>query len=340
MRPVGALVGLVLLLATPSLAFLDDLARAEPGVSRRASTWDRTGGNVDRVAIPAGGSHTVLEVEGAGCVRHIWFTARDGDASYLSALRIRAFWDGEEAPSVDVPFGPFFCLGHDQVRDVVSIPIAVFRAPHEPDRAAFNCYFPMPFARGARIEVVNEDDEELPVFYAQVDYVAYPSPRYVRGLGRFCATHRFEHTAPEGVEANLGGEGNYVILEAEGPGKYVGCSLSVVSRPDEPGKWYEGDDMIFVDGERWPPACHGTGTEDYFGMAWGYRREACYPFFGTSVLLRGPEDTYFGGRITTYRFHLADPVLFRRSIRVTLEHGHACDAGNLYSSVAYWYRLR
>lgn len=40
-----------------------------------------------------------------------------------------------------------------------------------------------------------------------------------------------------------------------------------------------------------------------------------------------------------YRFHIEAPVHFNTSIRVTIEHGHANDRGNDYSSVAYWYQL-
>ena len=98
--------------------------------------------------------------------------------------------------------------------------------------------------------------------------------------------------------------------------------------------------MIFVDGVAWPPALAGTGTEDYFSLAWGFRREVCRPYFGCSYRRQAEGDGYFNGRFTCYRFHVADPVRFHESIRVTLEHGHANDAGNVYSSVAYYYLER
>jgi hypothetical protein len=96
--------------------------------------------------------------------------------------------------------------------------------------------------------------------------------------------------------------------------------------------WGEGDDMIFVDGEAWPPSLHGTGSEDYFGQAFGMQA-AAFPFNGSS-LFEGDVPGYQ----TSYRFHLADPVRFARSIRVTMEHGHGNHSANDWASTAYWYQ--
>jgi len=136
--------------------------------------------------------------------------------------------------------------------------------------------------------------------------------------------------SPESAVANLNGRGNYTILEAEGRGHYIGCNLSVTHFQDS--WWGEGDDMIFIDGEGWPPSLHGTGSEDYFGHAWGMQRNA-YPMSG-SVLYEGDMPGYQ----VSYRFHLVDPVHFSRSIRVTMEHGHANQLSDDWASTAYWYQ--
>ncbi|MEO0248016.1 MAG: DUF2961 domain-containing protein, partial [candidate division WOR-3 bacterium] len=100
--------------------------------------------------------------------------------------------------------------------------------------------------------------------------------------------------------------------------------------------WGEGDDMIFIDGEKWPPSLHGTGSEDYFCHAWGMHDRA-YPYAGASIYEHDPA---FPDRhqCSSYRFHIEDPVIFHQSIRVTIEHGHANLQENDYSSVAYWYQ--
>lgn len=319
-----------------SLDRLADLARPP---LKRVSTWDTTGGNNDRFVLEPG-EGCDLAIDGAGCVRHIWFTISSEDPDYLRKARVRMFWDREDAASVDCPLGDFFCLGHGEVRDVVSSLVCVSIAPHipsPPGQAAFNCYFPMPFSSGACIRVDNGCSERL-IWYAHLDYESHDSAESVRGMGRFHAAYRSEHTQPPAViEKNVTGAENYVILDTEGEGHYIGCNLSVVSRPGDPGKWWEGDEMIFVDGDVWPPLIHGTGTEDYFGLAWGVRREISTPYYGCSYLKKSDGERFYDGLYTVYRFHVADPIPFRKLIRVTLEHGHANDAGNLYSSVAYWY---
>ncbi len=89
--------------------------------------------------------------------------------------------------------------------------------------------------------------------------------------------------------------------------------------------------MFFIDGEEYP-SLNGTGTEDYFNHAWGMQRNA-YPFFGT-IVHEGDTD----GFQVSYRFHITDPVRFEKSLRVTIEHGHANHLSDDWSSTAYWYQ--
>ena len=144
---------------------------------------------------------------------------------------------------------------------------------------------------------------------------------------------------------NTTGAENYVILEARGRGQYVGCHLDVDCFRREKNDWYgEGDDMIFIDGEPWPPSLHGTGTEDYFSTAYCPRTEYNSPYCGLTQYngapqWRGPEDWPFRGKNSVYRFHIEDPIRFEKSIRVTIEHGHNNKLSNDYSSTAYWYQL-
>ena len=139
---------------------------------------------------------------------------------------------------------------------------------------------------------------------------------------------------------NLTGDENYVALEATGKGIYVGLVLNVdnfnVSNQQHP--WFvEGDDMIFIDGESWPPSIHGTGLEDYFHSAWCFPTgEYESPYYGTS--LASDTQEHFG-KWSLYRFHVEEPIYFQKSIRVTFEHGHNNDQANVWSSVAYWFLL-
>jgi len=117
----------------------------------------------------------------------------------------------------------------------------------------------------------------------------------------------------------------------------VGCNLNIINRRLSEGwNWYgEGDDMIFIDTDKWPPAMHGTGTEDYFGCAMCPQEGFTGLYYG--VILPGGRN--WEGMITLYRYHIQDPIYFSRSIRVTIEHGHANRRWDDYSSTAYWYQI-
>lgn len=92
--------------------------------------------------------------------------------------------------------------------------------------------------------------------------------------------------------------------------------------------------MIWVDGYKWPPDLHGTGSEDYFNQAWGMQKNA-FLRNGSSI-----HETDTSGYQTSYVFHLDNPVRFEKEIKVTIEHGHGNHLCNEVSSVAYWYAER
>jgi hypothetical protein len=322
---------------------LSGLATLREAQSLRASSWDRTGGNRDRLVIAPGDTATLAEIEGAGCIRHIWFTIACEEKLYLRKLVLRMYWDGEKTPSVETPVGDFFGVGHGIAAHFVSLPLNMTGGPGRLTRAGMNCYFPMPFAQGARITIENPCAVPVRAFYYYIDYETFA--QLPEDQGRFHAQWRCAHPCqavryddPE-QEFNLTGQDNYVILEAQGRGHYVGCVLNVDNRNafHQNYTWFgEGDDMIFVDDDTWPPSLHGTGTEDYFCEAWGFPSGAyAGPYHGVSL---AGDTTDWSGQWSLYRFHLEDPVHFQKRIRVTIEHGHANDQGNDYSSVAYWYQ--
>ena len=276
-------------------------------------------------------------------MRHIWVTLGSDEPDALRKVVLRAWWDGEPEPSVNVPIGDFFGVGHGLTTNFASLPLQM--SPQ--DGRGLACWFPMPFASAARIAARSECSEAEVKLYFSVDWEQYDS--LPEGMGRFHAQWRRENPT-DGVDErdftnhqlleegeNRSGEGNYVILDARGRGHYVGCHLDVhnLRRTDE-WNWYgEGDDMIFVDGEPFPPSLHGTGTEDYFNAAWCPTQPFSGPYSGITL----PGGPNWSGKASLYRFHVEDPVHFRESIRVTIEHGHANRRSDDVSSTAYWYQL-
>jgi D-arabinan exo alpha-(1,3)/(1,5)-arabinofuranosidase (non-reducing end) len=342
---------------------LANLARVRDYKSRRLSSWDRSGGNFDAILVPAGERVAFGDITGAGCVRHIWvtMTSLPSEPHELRQTVLRIFWDGESSPSVEVPLGDFFGIGFGLRRNFVSLPLQM--SPQ--DGKGMNCWFPMPFAQGARFELANQGSHQR-LFYFYIDYEEHraidsdlgrfhawwnrvnPTAGTAREHGYTRKDYGLDESRPVGagvalggpwLQPNLTGERNYVILDVQGSGHYVGCNLNIDVFERQVNDWYgEGDDMIFIDGEPWPPRLHGTGTEDYFNTAFCPTQEYCAPYHGITVYSGNPAWPW-GGRNSLYRFHIEDPIRFERSIRVTIEAGHNNELANDYSSTAYWYEI-
>jgi hypothetical protein len=342
---------------------LGPIANLRDVVSGRVSSWDRTGRNDDCWIVQPGESVSIADLPGPGLITHIWMTQWSykvlgptwevPEPDLLRTLVLRATWDDDAQPAILVPLGDFFCLGNGVATSFASLPFTASVNPHMDRRqtghVSLNCYLPMPFASRAHLEVLNEGPSPVGLYF-HVDFELHPDPPAV-DVGRLHAAWRREaHPAGWGpdIEANspaaqmtpnLSWEDNYRILDVRGDGQFIGCNLTVVHmrgerrglRPGQESWWGEGDDMIVIDGEPWPPRLHGTGSEDYFGHAWEMQAVA-YPMTGSVIHERDVPDLQ-----VSYRFHLTDPIRFRSSILVSMERGHANHLADDWSSTAYWY---
>jgi len=332
---IFCLISFPLLAQNPS-TWLSSLPEARDYIQKRASSYDRSGGNADARAIAAGETLTLLDDSGPGVISHIWVTIATDDPNHLKALVLRMYWDGEASPSVEAPIGDFYGLGLGEYHLYQSAPLQVGA-----DKA-LNCFFPMPFQKHARITVTNEGVVKTDAFYFNIDYRIYSKPlppdqlyfhaQYRQAAPGQGTTDPWKNNGDMDSRKNLNGEGNYVWMEATGRGHFVGVSMSVLQNQD---KWFgEGDDMFFVDGEK-VPSINGTGTEDYFLGAWDFGGHPfSYQLYGAPVV--GSE--LAGGRSSLYRFHLDSPITFTKSLRATIEHGHANHRSDNFFSVAYWYQ--
>jgi hypothetical protein len=326
------------------LSSLSNLALIRKGINRkRISSYDKTGGNLDFIILDGNKIFEICNLKSSGIIKHIWMTLNSSDKYYLRKILIRMWWDGEENPSVECPIGDFFGIGHGKTVNFWSLPLSM--GPR--DGKGFNCFFPMPFSDGARITIENQT--EVPLFcYFYVDYEEHENIN--NDYGRFhtcwhrenpCAGQDYSKLKLKNWKSekfsltNPTHEEDYIILEAEGEGHYVGCNLNIhnlydTERMNWPG---EGDDYIEIDnGET---ILYGTGTEDYFCTAWSPDTYYCSPYFGIPL----PGGKNWSGKISYYRYHIEDPIYFHKNIKVKIEHGHADQRSDDYSSTAYWYQV-
>lgn len=308
--------------------------------SKRVSSYEKNGGNADSWQnIADGEKRTIFDVKGPGMITHIWFTiAPEPEKLSRNDIILRMYWDGNDYPSVESPIGPFFGQGWNEAYNFTSLPLAATPIQGR----GLVCYFTMPFAKGARIEVENQTGAKINALYFYVDYVEMD--KLPANAGRFHAWYNKQLAeAPEGGPENehymfgpdgknILGERNYVVADIKGKGHFVGLNYYVHSPTP---LWYgEGDDMIFIDGSK-EPVLNGTGTEDYFNTAWGPREVLAHPYFGYA---RVNNDIATLGRTHLFRFNITDPVYFDKSLKFTIEHGsNNCLTLDL-ASVAYWYQ--
>jgi hypothetical protein len=325
---------------------LFSVAQIKKGIrSKRISSYDTTGGNNDRFEnIKPGEKRTLFDIKGPGIINHIWITiAPDPAALRRDDIVIRMFWDGSASPSVESPLGSFFGQGWNESYTYSSQPLIA--GPQ--DAKGLVSYFSMPFEKGGKIEIENQSDRPIDAFYYYVDY--YEMEKLPPDLGRFHAWFNHELTGVEGEDQenewsvlgeqkkNKSGSFNYLFANITGKGQFVGVNYYVHSPTP---MWYgEGDDMIFIDGSA-KPTLSGTGTEDYFNTSWSPNQLFQHPYYGYPRIPSNEKPWPGGwlGRTHVYRFHIADPIYFDKSLKFTIEHGHNNVLTLDLRSVAYWYQ--
>ncbi|MBN1418781.1 MAG: DUF2961 domain-containing protein [Planctomycetes bacterium] len=304
------------------------LTAPKPFTAHRASSNNPDWSSNDDSKRPIPGETTVLaDLEGPGVVTHIWMTIADSEYGWPRLLRLRIYYDGSPVPSVDSPIGDFFAVGNGMEGEVESLMVR-----DSSDGRARNCYWPMPFRKSCKITVTNEGRRRVTMLYYHVDW------QKVESLPP--ETPYFHAWYRQALPAPADGS-RYEFLSVQGKGHYVGTVMSVIQA--EAGWFGEGDDTFWVDGGR--PSIEGTGSEDYFNDAWGLHVNDG-PFYGVTVA----EGTGLGSRMTAYRWHLQDPIPFRKSLTAEIEHRgwtYRTDGSvksafgvrtDLISSVAFWYQ--
>ncbi len=278
------------------------------------------------VRIEPGETFTMAEIDGPGAIQHIWMTPT-GNWRF-SIMRI--YWDDETEPSVECPIGHFFGMGWNEYAHLNSLPITVNPG------SAFNSYWVMPFRKKCRITLTNINDTSPMTLYYQIDYTLTDVPD---DAAYFHAQYR---------RTKVNETSDYIIIDGiKGEGQYVGVYMAW--QVNNNGWWGEGEIKFFMDGDNKFPTIIGTGTEDYFCGSYNFDRNGKYtifttPYAGLVQAIPGEVTYRAGQRFGLYRWHVVDPIRFKKDLRITIQDlgwrngGRYLPQNSDISSVCYWYQ--
>jgi len=255
----------------------------------------------------------LCDIRGAGTIRHIWITtSREPDN--LRSLVVRAYWEGQEHPSIECPLGDLMGFAHGKV-------MAYQSAVHSVGRSAgMNIWLPMPFTKRARWTITNEGERTPPIYY-QMDYTLGDDHR--RKVGRMHVLFRRENPTTMKEDFEL-------LPPREGRGRFIGSVMGI--RTLEGNWWGEGEVKVYRDGDTDFPTICGTGSEDYVGLSWGIQQTP-FRYLGCSL----DQD----GFVSMYRWHLPDPVFWEKEVRITIQQigwrDGLYERQDDWSAATFWY---
>ena len=340
--------------------FGERLFELEPGVKSRWASHENPDGEKGAGGKARGGRKgaawftlengedvVLAHAEGtSGMIRRIWITINTRNEATLRGTILEMYWDGMERPAVRAPIGDFFCHGIGRMCIVKN---ALFSSP---EGRSFNCFIPMPFRTGMKIVVKNRSGQQIRHFYYDVDYT----------LGdHFDENTMYFHSFFNRENPTTMGKDFEILPRIEGRGRYLGVNLGIRCDTEKYFNtwWGEGEVKFYLDGDKEYPTICGTGTEDYFGGAWSFATQEngrtventyCTPFLGYPYYsVRDTEihnDYHTDDQLPQrgfYRWHIMDPILFQKDLRVTIQqigvsHGGLFERQDDVASVAYWYQ--
>jgi len=287
------------------------------------------------ISIAPGATVTLMETEKEGMITHMWFTG-----SMNHHMILRAYWEGEEFPSVEAPISALFGRAYDENlydRDgrCPELNSALILAS---PGCSFNSYFELPFRKKAKITVENRGNEPLTLYYMISGWYG----KVPENKGWFHAAYRQEHPVTKGSA--------YEILGGvKGEGLFAGLILYAGMNGTN-SCWVEGEAKMYLDGDRYPTMNY-TGTEDYFcgsyafGNDIGLHRYQTFSglYCGLYAILGDDQAAQYNQqkRFMLYRFHVTDPVYFKKDFRMTIDNlGWTGPRYDDYTSVAFWYQTK
>lgn len=243
--------------------------------------------------IASGETVVLCDITGPGTIRHIWMTGGFKDKTEaLRSMVVRAYWDGQEYPSIECPLGDFMGSAHAKINSYQS-------AVHSIGiNAALNIWLPMPFDKHAKMTLTNEGQENITLFY-QIDYTI--GDKHPKKFGRLhvCFVRENPTTLKKDFE---------ILPKRTGEGRFVGAVLGI--RALSGNWWGEGEIKIYMDGDNEYPTICGTGSEDYVCLSYGMQQTP-FRYHGCSLDQNG--------FISMYRWHLPDAIYWKKECRITIQ---------------------
>lgn len=207
--------------------------------------------------------------------------------------------------------------------------------------SGFNCYWEMPFREHTRITIENLIPDLIDGFFYQINYTLtevnalFPRP--------------VSPPKPAALQIRL-----HDPRRRSRSGPFCG-RLHGMGRQQQPLVGRRRNQVLPGWRRGFSTIC-GTGTEDYFGGAWGFEQPAgrygvfTSPFSGMPQVILSDGLNRANTRFGLYRFrHVMDPVRFKQDLRVTMQalgwrmalegKGRYLALQDDIASTAYWYQV-
>ena len=233
----------------------------------------------------------------------------------LTNLWLRISFDSEVSPSVYAPIGSFFAMGQFASYYTRALPVGMDASSN------LYCYYPMPFARRATVQLVSQRGTITTNIQCQISHKPFTDS--FTNVGYFKTAFRNEIPTTNGLDITF--------LDVDGCGQLVGVVENMMGPLNR--SYLEGDEHFYVDGS-YSPCIMGTGTEDFYNAGWYFNQGLfTLPTHGNPAHLSDANYDY----TTAYRLFLGDAVPFRNHIHAGIEHGPEDDVSENVWTLAYYY---
>ena len=293
------------------------LAAASPAIEAPVVAGDST---LYLTATLAPGESRSFTIRGTRAINRL--AMRIDAAERQQALRstvLSIAFDGEQ--TVWAPVGDFFGVGYQSVATGTWYTRAVR------DDVMSACWI-MPFEKSCTVTLTNYGSQ--PVKISKASVVHGPWQWDDRSMHFGTTWQQFTRIYAQGDENAQ----DLTFARLKGKGVYVGDAVTVYN--PNLGWWGEGDEKVYVDGETFP-SHFGTGTEDYYGYAWGrYEPWINHPFIAQPI-----GDGCYGhiGLAQNTRVRSLDAIPFTRSLQFDMELFDWSNVYLNYAPITFWYMM-